>query len=159
MVSLRNPQSLKISRSTRIVRGQGKRIRASLVVVILVFSMAEDPLVPLVLLEADVEVDLTTSPPNVCTDMLSILLLCFSSILSIILVEDIVLLNPLSITVLNHKSKTFSKSLCLEMLKRRIGVRNNTIMSRLYTIAFGDTLSCVSNLGSKLVVDSSHFWC
>jgi hypothetical protein len=40
------------------------------------------------------------------------------SILSITLIKDIVLLNPLSIIVLNYKSKTFSKSLCLEMLKR-----------------------------------------
>jgi hypothetical protein len=143
----------------RAVRGQGKRIGASLVVVILVFSIAEDLLVPLVLLEADIEVDLITSPPNMRTDMLLILLLCFSSISSITLIKDIVLLNPLSIMVLNYKSKTFGKSPCLEMLKRRIGVRNNTTISRLYMIAFGDTLSYVSNLGSKLVVDDSHFWC
>jgi hypothetical protein len=141
----------------RIVRGQGKKIRASLVVIILVFSMAEDLLVPLTLLKANIEVDLTTSPPNIYTNTLSILLLYFSSISSITLIEDIVSLNPLSITVLNHKSKTFGKSPCLEILKRRIGVKNNTIISRLHIIAFGDTLSYISNLGSKLVVDNSHF--
>jgi hypothetical protein len=141
----------------RVVRGQGKRIRASLVVIILVFSMAEDLLVPLILLEADVEVDLITSPLNIYLNILSILLLYFLSILSIILIEDIVLLNPLSIIVLNYKSKTFNKSLCLEMLKRRIGVRNNTIISRLYIIAFRDILSYISNLGNKLVINNSYF--
>jgi hypothetical protein len=79
--------------------------------------MAEDLLVPLMLLEANIEVDLITSPLNIYTNMLLILLLYFLSILSIILIEDIVLLNPLNIIVLNYKSKTFSKSLCLEMLK------------------------------------------
>jgi hypothetical protein len=128
------------------------------VVIILVFSIIEDLLVPLILLEADVEVDLTTSPPNICTNMLLILLLCFLSILSIILIEDIVLLNLLSIMVLNYKSKTFDKSLYLEMLKHRIRVKNNTTISRLYIISFGDTLSYINNLGSKLVVNSSYFW-
>jgi hypothetical protein len=127
------------------------------VVIILVFSIAEDSLVPLMLLEADIEVDLITSSLNIYINMLSILLLYFSSILSITLIEDIVLLNPLSIIVLNYKSKTFDKSLCLEILKRRIRVRNNIIISRLYIIAFRDTLSYISNLGSKLVINNSYF--
>ena len=79
--------------------------------------MAEDLLVPLILLEADIEVDLITNPLNIYINILLILLLYFLSILSIILIEDIVLLNPLSIIVFNYKSKTFGKSLCLEMLK------------------------------------------
>jgi hypothetical protein len=99
------------------VRGQGKKIGASLVIIILVFSIAEDLLVPLILLEADIEVNLIISSLNMRINILLILLLYFSSILSIILIEDIVLLNPLNIIMLNYKSKTFSKSLCLEMLK------------------------------------------
>jgi hypothetical protein len=109
------------------------------------------------LLKANIEIDLTTSPPNIYINMLSILLLYFLSILNIILIEDIVLLNPLNITVLNYKSKTFDKSLCLEILKHQIKIKNNIIISRLYIIAFGDILSYISNLGSKLVVDNSHF--
>jgi hypothetical protein len=127
------------------------------VVIILVFSIAEDLLVPLILLEANIEVDLITSPLNIYINILLILFLYFLSILSITLIEDIVLLNPLNITVLNYKSKTFSKSLCLEILKHQIGVRNNTTISRLYIIAFGDTLNYISNLGSKLVVNNSYF--
>jgi hypothetical protein len=101
----------------RVVRGQDKRIRASLVVIILVFSIAEDLLIPLILLKANIEVDLTTSPLNIYTNILLILLLYFLSILSITLIKDIVLLNSLNIIVLNYKSKTFDKSLCLEILK------------------------------------------
>ena len=119
--------------------------------------MAEDLLVPLTLLEANIEVDLITSSLNIYIDILLILLLYFLSISSIILIEDIVLLNLLNIIMLNYKSKTFNKSLCLEMLKHQIRVKNNITISRLYIIAFKDTLNYASNLGSKLIINNNYF--
>jgi hypothetical protein len=126
------------------------------VVVLKVFAITKDPLVFLTLLEANIEVDLTTSSLNMCANALLISLLYFTSITSVALVEDIVLLNPLSIAVLNNKSKTLGKCPRLKMLKGRIRARNNSVISRLHIIDFRNTLSYASNLVSKLVVNSGY---
>jgi hypothetical protein len=126
--------------------------------VLKVLAMTKDPLVSLTLLEADVEVDLTTSSLNIRANALSISLYFTSitSITSVALVEDIVLSNPLSITVLDNKSKTLGKCLRLKILIGRIRARNNSVISRLHIIDFRNTLSYASNLVSKLVVDGGH---
>jgi hypothetical protein len=126
------------------------------VVVLKVLAITKDLLVSLTLLEANVEVDLTTSSPNIRANALLISLLYFASITSVALVEDTVLSNPLSITVLDNKSKTLGKCPRLKMLKGRIGARNNSVISRLHIIDFRNTLSCASNLVSKLVVNGGH---
>jgi hypothetical protein len=70
--------------------------------------------------------------------------------------EDIVLSNSPSILMFNDESKPLGKYPRLKVLKGRFGIRNNTMVSRLYAKVFWNTLSRASDLDSKAVVNGSH---